>query len=183
LPLVALTIKLYPEAKRALIAGGMKPADVEAMATLQVVLLNSWRQYERLRDNLFKWVGLPYWQSYAGLAEAHKQVDQARARGEAVFFINFIPAYGRVVAAAARMDRRIALLRAVEAIRLYAAGHEGKLPTQLADINEVPVPLDPATGKSFDYKLEAGRATITAPPWAPFDASPGNTLVYEITLK
>ena len=42
-----------------------------------------------------------------------------------------------------RTERRIALLRAVEAIRMHAAGHGGMPPTSLAEVNVVPVPGDP----------------------------------------
>ena len=51
----------------------------------------------------------------------------------------------------------------IEAIRLYAAGHDGSLPPSLEAITEAPVPIDPATGKSFDYKVDGSTATLTAP--------------------
>jgi len=49
-----LVLRAYPEAKQALIAQGRKPEEVEALPTLQVVLIDSWRQYQRLQDNEFK---------------------------------------------------------------------------------------------------------------------------------
>ncbi len=49
-------------------------------------------------------------------------------------------------------------------MRLYAAEHEGKLPAALDDIKEVPIPVDPVSGKPFGYKLEGGTATLDAPP-------------------
>jgi hypothetical protein len=57
------------------------------------------------------------------------------------------------------LERQIALLRHVEALRLYAAGHGGKLPARLSDI-PVPLPVDPFSGKPFDYSVEATTAHL-----------------------
>ena len=38
------------------------------------------------------------------------------------------------------IERRLAALRTIEAIRMFAASHDGKLPAALGDIKEVPVP-------------------------------------------
>jgi hypothetical protein len=52
-----------------------------------------------------------------------------------------------------RTDSIIAQLRTVEAIRLYAAANDGKPPRKLEDTG-VPVPIDPFSGKPFDYHVE-----------------------------
>ena len=51
-----------------------------------------------------------------------------------------------------RLERRTALLRTIEAIRFYAATHDGKLPPNLAAIKEVAVPIDPFDGKPLRLK-------------------------------
>jgi hypothetical protein len=94
-----------------------------------------------------------------------------------------LPAVGKVQFATVRLQRRIDALRIVEALRLHAALHEGKLPEKLSDITDVPIPPDPASGKPFDYKLEAGKATLTAPAPAGEKPNQSNFLRYEITLK
>jgi hypothetical protein len=159
-------MKFYPEAKRALIAQGRKPDEIEAMPVVQVVLIRSLQQYEDLRDDLFKWVPLPYWQARPGIEEALTRIAKARDNIECVPLILILPAIGKLSAATASLDRRIAALRCVEAIRLYAAAHDGKLPASLADIKEVPVPDDPMTGKPFDYKPEGDKVILSgaAPP-------------------
>ncbi len=58
------------------------------------------------------------------------------------------------------MDRDLAILRCVEAIRMYAANHKGKLPESFNDITKVPVPLNPITNKPFEYILENDKAII-----------------------
>jgi hypothetical protein len=154
-------MKFYPEAKHALIAQGRKPDEIEAMPVIQVVLLRSFQQYEDLRDDLFKWVPLPYWQARQGIEEVTLRIDKTRQSLEGIPLSSVLPAIGKVSAATASLDRRIAALRCVEATRLYAAAHEGKLPATLADIKEVPVPDDPMTGKPFEYKLDGDKAILS----------------------
>ena len=45
---------------------------------------------------------------------------------------------------------------------MYAAAHDGKLPATLDDIEEVPIPLNPMTGKPFPYHLEGKTAVLDA---------------------
>ena len=76
-------------------------------------------------------------------------------------FALLVPGVFKVQEAKARVERRLGLLRHVEALRLYAAEHDGKLPARLADI-KVPLPVDPFTGKAFLYGLAArGGAGVT----------------------
>lgn len=178
-----LVLRAYPEAKKALIAEGRKPEEVEALPALQVVLIHSLHQYRRLQDDLFKWYGLPYWEAQPRIEQADKRIRQARNRLEGLPFIDALPALQKVVAASVRTDRRVAALRCVEAIRMYAAEHDGKLPTNLDAVSEVPIPIDPMTGKAFTYRVFGERATLTAPPPQGEKAYPGNTLHYELTFR
>ncbi len=180
---IALVAKAYPGAKRALIAAGHKPEEVEALSPLQVALIQAMRDYNRLRDDMFKWMALPYPEARPGLERAERSLKEAKVRQAGIPIAEtFLPAVTKVFQAATRLDRRIAALRCVEALRLYAAAHDGKLPAELADVKEVPVPNDPMTGKPFEYKLGGETATITgaAPPG---DLLPQNTLIYELTLR
>ena len=68
------------------------------------------------------------------------------------------PAVQQVSNAVVRTDRTIALLRTVEALRLYGANHDGRLPEKLSDITEVPIPLDPLNGQPFGYQGVSGNA-------------------------
>ena len=63
---------------------------------------------------------------------------------------DLLPNIEKLRAEEAELERQVALLRYVEALRLYAAAHDGKLPAKPADIS-LPLPLDPVTGKPFDY--------------------------------
>jgi hypothetical protein len=59
----------------------------------------------------------------------------------------------------------LAGLRCVEALRLYAAAHEGKPPAKWSDITAVPLPINPVTGKGFEdyYQMKEGRALLDVP--------------------
>ena len=95
-------------------------------------------------------------------------------------FLDLLPAMGRVYYLTYRLERDIAILRCVEAIRIYAAGHNGQLPKTLSDIKEVPVPLDPLWGKDFVYKLVDNKAIIES--MAPPEQSEDN-VCYELIIK
>jgi hypothetical protein len=85
----------------------------------------------------------------------------------------------KCLGAQARLDRRVAALRVVEAIRMYAATKGGALPESLDNITDVPVPLDPVTGKPFGYHLEGGRAQVSGPSGG---MAPVYRLSYGITV-
>ena len=70
LGLAALVVQAYPEAKAALIAQGRTAAQVEAMPTVQVTALHTFRSYQRLRDGIFKWAGVPFHEASRGMDEA-----------------------------------------------------------------------------------------------------------------
>jgi hypothetical protein len=177
-----LVLRAYPDAKQALVAEGRRPEEVEALPAIQVVLIHALHQFQRLQDDLFKWCSLPYWEARPRLEQADQEVRRARAHLEAYPFIDLLPAILRVTLDDAELDRRIAALRCVEAVRLYAAAHDGKLPAALDDIREVPIPVDPVTGKAFDYRTAGDRATLHGPPPAGQQANQRNTLTYELTL-
>ena len=62
----------------------------------------------------------------------------------------------------ARTERQAAAFRCIEALRMYIADHHGELPATLDEIKEVPIPLNPATGKAFPYHLEGKTAVLDA---------------------
>jgi hypothetical protein len=160
----ALVARAYPEAKRRLVDLGKPAAEVEAMPAIQVVALDSYKLYQEARDDIFKWTGLPYWQGYKGLSEANQHPRQTWAKlKRGIPFASLLPAINSVYVVPVRLQRRLCVAQCIEAIRLYAADHEGALPGSLEAITEVPVPVDPATGKPFAYKLDGSTATLVAP--------------------
>ena len=94
----------------------------------------------------------------------------------------FLPALQKVRIAQGRLEQKIALLRHVEALRMYAAAHDGKLPEKLADV-DVPLPLDPFIGKPFRYELKDGVAHLRGTPPKGYEEIAIYNLHYEITIR
>ena len=159
----AMAIKGYPQAKQALIDQGRPAAEVEAMPVAQVVLIYTVQTYNEFRDRIFKSFALPYWEALPGMKEADQYLrDEGRKREIIPIASLLLPAVGAAKAAEARTERDIALLRVLEALRLYAAGHEGRLPSKLEDVTEVPIPNNPMTGKPFGYECHGDIAVLEA---------------------
>jgi hypothetical protein len=175
LAMATLASRAYPEAKRHLIARGRTPEQVAAMPALQVVLIFYVDQYDATWDEVLKWQSLTYWQSQAGLAETEARIRAARTTERNVFIRLLMPAVLKVNEANARVQRQVAGLRCAAAIRLHASRHGGRLPASLKEITEVPLPIDPATGKGFDemYKVGDGKAALDVPVPAGYPAFAG----------
>ncbi|MBI2825616.1 MAG: hypothetical protein HYX69_13110 [Planctomycetia bacterium] len=178
----ALAVKVYPQAKARLIASGRPADEVERMPVAQVVVLSIMEDYRRVHDEVFKWMFVPFWQRQPGEEAAEEAIRHARDNMEGFPLIEVLPAARAASMAQARIERRVAALAAVEAIRIYAAGHGGKVPARLTDITEAPVMIDPVTGQPFGYSAVERTATITAPAPAGMDRQ-YHAIHYEVTIK
>jgi len=172
--LAGIAAKVAPEAQRSLLAHGFSAEHLDAMPTLQLAGLSTYKEFQGLRDNQFKWLSLPYWEAHAGLERAEKRNQSAAMEAATdnpllLLFIGTNPAAQSIALAAVRPDRDLAALQCVEAIRLYAGAHDGAFPPNLNAITEAPPPLDPATGEPFQYRVDGSTATLSAPlvPGAP----------------
>jgi hypothetical protein len=181
--LVGKVVQAYPAARKALIDQGRTAAEVEALPMLQVVVLHHYQRFRVAEDDVLKWTYLPYAQGHKGMKEAVGRLTGAEAlRDELWPFTDFLFAVEKVGFAAARVDRHIAALRCLEAVRLYAAAH-GPLPKALDDITEVPIPSDPVTGRPFQYTAAGDVFTLYGPPPSGEEAREGNTIHYQVTVK
>ena len=165
LGIAAMCAKVYPEARQALKAQGRSDTDIDAMPVVQASMLYCFQEYQISSDNMYKWLSLPYWQSYAqtGSRAFNMSVERKLDNPLLAMFSMLSPSLHPARMASLRLDRQLDAYACIEAIRLYAASHDGKLPESLEAITEVPIPLDPATGKSFAYKLEGDTATLSGP--------------------
>src|SRR5262249_33805482 len=140
------------------------PADkVDAMPPAQVLLLCMKGIYNDLRDDLFKAAYLPTPQAIPVAFAAEKRLKSTPKSETTRLPIIFLPGIPKVFVINSRLERKIAALRTIEALRLYAAGHDSQLPDKLADITEVPVLNDPGTGLPFEYERGKDGATLIAP--------------------
>jgi len=175
----------YHNARAYLIEHGRSPDQVEALPAAQVVLLYQLKEFLRIRDQLFKWFNVPYSKARDGFKKAEDDLSQyvskTREKMTRNYFLDFLPALGRAYYLTARLERNIDILRCIEAVRMYAADHNGQLPGSLDDITKVPVPPDPLTGKMFSYKIVDGKAVIES-ILTP-DDDPKDSSRYELTVR
>jgi len=172
---VAIYLKMmknYPAAKALLIKQGRREKQVEAMSKEQVVALSAFRNVKRWQQEVGKYYHLPYPATVKGMTSVIKQ-----AKKEPSEFAQALERLMRTRKVIASNTRRFEVLRILEALRIHAAAHDGKLPTHLSDITAVPIPLDPVTGKPFAYQLQGKTAVLRGP--AILDIP----LNYEITMK
>lgn len=174
----------YSDAKQFLAGRGFSRERIDAMPAAQAVLSYQKLEYVEMMDSQFKWFTVPYHLSQPHLEKGKKLFDKLmRGRGlKANLFSTLVPALHRVSFIHARLDRQIAMLRTIEAIRMFAADHSGSLPGSLAEIDFVPIPVDPVTGENFLYRrTNAFNARLEAP------VSPAELRkrrpVYELTVK
>jgi hypothetical protein len=155
--------KEYVQAARKRLIEASAPADAakfNSLPPLQIVLLDAKLDYETVRDEVMKGLALPYWQARRILESIPPIPGEKQTP-----LIMLLSSFDKVKRAQARLDQRIALLRCVEALRIYAAAHDGKLPAKLDDIG-LPLAVDPATGKPFSYKVEGKTAHLHGEPLA-----------------
>ncbi len=170
---------LVAAARQRLVEYGLPEERVGRFPVDQVFILDEWREFEVRRDDQMKLVNLPYWQAEAlGIASP---IKKSKEMGQ-LFAESLLPALHKVRRAQARLDQRIALLRHVEALRLYAADHGGNLPASLAEVL-VPLPDDPITGKPFHYKLEGSTAHLRGSPPPGEEKNASFNVHYEISIQ
>jgi hypothetical protein len=188
--LAVFVVSRHETAKKHLINQGRPKELVDAMPHLQVAMLDSFLQYDQLCDDFMKCQNLSFWEAQPLLKETDKRqflaLDQAvqHKGGPAIpIYALLRPTLRKAVEVRVYNDRRIAALRCVEAVRLYAASHDGKLPPSLEEIKDAPAPIDPVTGKPFDYHIAGDRAYLTCTPFPSQTPDNNNTPTYELIMK
>lgn len=166
LGLAAYAALIQNEARMELLARGHKKEDVEVMPAVQAAFLNSFEKYRELADEHRKWFLMPPADALPGMARAADKAKkvQAQAKNDMVLsvFVMILPAVEKVHNATVRTDRRVAMMRAVEAIRMHMAVTKS-LPAKLEDVKLVPVPDDPLTAKPFVFEVTEAGFSLSCP--------------------
>ncbi|HLW64838.1 MAG TPA: hypothetical protein VKS79_05915 [Gemmataceae bacterium] len=156
-------------------------ADVDKMQPAKALLLYLSHYYHEIRDDIFKASYLPYPQARPLDVLAEQRLKTGLHDTEAGRLARMLmAAVLKVRLAEVRLERRLAMLRVIEALRMHAAS-TGQLPDKLSDVKIVPVPDDPGTGKPFEYSRDGDKATLSS-------RIPGEPLTitgmrYQITLR
>ena len=122
----------------------MPAASVEAMPPAEVLVRYLSNYYHELRDEVFKATYLPFPQARP-LTRRGGQAPEVRCptpRRLDSPGCSCRPSR-KVRLAEVRIERKLAALRAIEALRMHAAAHGGELPDKLDQVTVVPVPERP----------------------------------------
>ena len=124
---------------------------VAAMSDAEVSIRYWWFRVQQLQNMLFAPALLEPHLAIEQLVIQEKQVAEM-FQGEEFILNSIMPfvASNQIRALAAR-EQRFAMLRTVEAIRHWSAGHDGKLPGSLSELT-LPAPLDPLSSQAFVYQ-------------------------------
>jgi len=168
----------------ALVADGWKKSQVESWTDLQASLMFARSQFHQLRDELFCRMTLPYWQAEPGLRSAERRLNDLRSSGEELFPLGslLLPAVRNMKLTHARAERRTETLRLLEALRMFAARHGGRLPKSLEELAaSTPLSIDCLTGRPFAYTLEGEEARLVLPHEKVSDG--GGSLTYVVRIR
>ena len=135
-----------------------------------------YRQWQVAQDDLSELRGLPYPILLPKTAESWDNLQRLKADQPTNPFLEHIAHMHRAIYSFARADRELAALTTVEALRSYAAAHEGHLPARLEDLTQTPAPMNPVTGKPFEYHVADNVATLA-------DTRSESTLTYTIRIR
>ncbi len=179
----AAGLAAYPKAIEHLERQGRSRQDIRQMPVADALAGYIGESYATQRDDLFKWFAMPYHEARDGMARAEAGLQEARRQDPigSILPSMLLPALTRAASRYATVERRVAMLRCVEAIRLHAAGHGRRLPASLDQIQDVPIPRDPMTGVRFLYRLEGNTAILEGPTLP--DRDQRNSKIYELSIR
>ena len=167
---------------------GDAPTLIQEMVGISIAALNQSRIEQWIQSdapNLF-WALADLPQPLVNIIKAIKiETDNLKnynilIRGQ--FEKQLKPAHDKVRKQMNHVDRKVAALQCIEALRLFAGSHDGKFPQMLSDVTEVKIPVDPVTKKSFSYKSTGSEAVLEL-----LEATEGSedrdAVRYELKLK
>lgn len=91
------------------------------------------------------------------------------------------PAHDRILFIAKRLENNLNALQCVEALRSYAATHDGQLPEKLSDISDLELPIDVMNDKAFGYRRTATGAVLQSE--MPEGGDERDIVRYQLVLK
>ena len=150
-PRSAQDVKNLTDARLRLVGTGCWSA--VSLPPTQVILLDELRAFRIRRDEGMKSIALAPWQ-FESLTSHRKANDEEKG-----ILADLLPGIIEARREQAHVEQRIAILRHVEALCMYAVRHHGTLPGSLEAV-DVPLPVDPFTGKAFAYALDGTTARL-----------------------
>lgn len=188
--MTAMILRSYSFAKRELIAAGYDQQRIEQMPVGQVVAIFARDCHQHVIDECTK----PFLVSYEEGNSISSSVQQSLVdegyisgspnstpmRDPLLINTRLRLAVEQLREADIRPRRIIASLMVVEAIRMHAATHEGRIPSALDEITVVPVPSNPTNGRPFLYRVTDAQAELLIPPLRAGDEYSGRRYLLKI---
>lgn len=135
--------------------------EVKAMSDEQAIVLYVVHGFRDVRDTAFKNTYLPYDQGYRRFGETEARVQAMSEEHRGIECLcQLLASIGQAQLAEARLERHLAAIRTIEAVRMHLAETKG-LPESLADVKSVEVPVDPLTGRPFLYRRQGEGAVLS----------------------
>ncbi|NLF32857.1 MAG: hypothetical protein GX591_18470 [Planctomycetes bacterium] len=160
---MALALKYYSPAKAWLVREGYAPEAIERMPVLYVTLRYLVGDFLYWSGETQKWFHVPFWQGYPRIQRADEAfMDAVRDGDVGILTRVFMPYMGKAYAIMAEMDRHIAALECIEALRMQAAADGGTWPRSLEAVVVVPLPINPMTGRPFEFRRGDDGAVLVA---------------------
>ncbi len=167
-------------ARRRLLAGGWREEEFDGMLAPQIILLEAMTQYHEQCSAAVDAFASPFPEALRGFdaLQADLLAPSEEPSPAAPLALAHVSALYRCRIVQANVERELAVLRLLEALRAHAAKH-GLLPQSLSDVAVLDVPDDPATGQPFEYRLNGSIAELNASALPTLQDS---ALHYEIAL-
>jgi hypothetical protein len=140
---------------------GLSAAHVQAAPDAEIEVRHTLAINREMTDTWQKWFSVPYSLSLSRVPQVIEALKDDVSRRE-LFPLSsvLLGEFGNVLKAQARLDRQVARLQVIEALRMHAAT-TGQLPERLEEVTIVPVPADPVTGKPFQYARDKDAAVLS----------------------
>ena len=135
--------------------------DAAAIGNAKLVDVFYFEMWQANAEQFLAAASLPYSQMLPLMKAANDDYNRLKKQQASNPFFAYDLSPYRVVIKNAQLDQTIAALAAIEAIRAYAADHDGALPPSLDAITQAPPPENPLTGKPFSYKVIGDQAVLS----------------------
>ncbi len=150
----------YPQAHDRLLAQGSTAEEIEKLSVYKVVAPFLLQEIKAAYDRLLVAATFPPGASHTAIVSDEQVLDKIQSPID-TYLMLLTPSLDAARRAFTRQQQTYELLKIIEAIRYYAAVHDGRLPESLGAIKEIPVAtVDPMTGKPLGYKVEGRTAMI-----------------------
>lgn len=181
--LAIASVTFADQARQRLLQNGFDRKRLERLPALQIVLIDASQELRRIADEMGKGhllpanIARPVLQREEDEFRLWQKDNRMRSVGSIIASLLF-PAVRQAKEAETRTLMTFNRLMTLEALRMYAAEHDGKLPESLEELSTVPALPDPYTGQPFKYevKTEDGVSTITLTAAGPVSYRPMQTL-------